>query len=131
MEQAYARVAEECRFDPARVVLAGASQGGRLAIKTALRGDPFPSRGFIVVVPAIRDISEFAAHLSAASSRGVRGYMVVGDKDRFYKGACDLRDAMEANGLACAMDVRPGMGHSFPKDFGETLPRALEFVLGS
>ena len=131
VEQAYARLAEECRFDPDRVILAGASQGGRLAIKAALKGEPFRSRGFIVVVPALRDISEFTVHLSAASSRGVRGYMVVGDKDRFYKGACDLRDAMQVNGFACAMDVRPGMGHSFPKDFGETLPRALEFVLGS
>ena len=130
VEQVYARVAKECRFDPDRVVLAGASQGGRLAIQTCLRGGTFSSRGFIVVVPALRDVSEFGALSRAAADRGVRGYMVVGDKDRFYQGACDLHEAMKASGLPCFLDVRQGMGHRFPPDFSDILPRALEFVLG-
>ncbi len=89
-----------------------------------------PSRGFIVVVPAIRDVSEFGVYLKAASDRGVRGYMVVGDKDRFFKASCDLHDAMQSHGLPCVLDVHQGMGHRFPPGFGDGLRRALEFVLG-
>jgi predicted esterase len=126
---AYARASEECRFDADRVVLAGASQGARIAIAAALKGGGFRSCGFIAVVPAIRDITQLAALMPEAVRRYVRGYIVTGDKDQFYQWVCLLHDAMKNAGLSCELDVREGMGHRFPPDFGTTLPRALDFVL--
>jgi predicted esterase len=126
---AYARALEEHRFDPDRVVLAGASQGARIAIAAALKGDVFRSCGFIAVVPALRDITQLAALMHGAASRHVRGYMITGDRDQFYQWVRPLHDAMKKAGLSCELDVREGMGHRFPPDFAATLPRALDFVL--
>jgi len=126
---AYEKMRDSYRFDPSRLVLAGASQGGRIAITAALKGDPFQSRGFIAVVPAVRDIEGFVVLVDKAAARGIKGYIITGDRDQFYQGACRLQDAMEKNGLLCKLDVRPGMGHRFPPDFSDTLLRALDFIL--
>jgi hypothetical protein len=126
--QVYA-TSEECRFDPDRVVLAGASQGARIAVAAALKGDAFRSCGFIAVVPAVRDVTQLAALMPGAAKRHVRGYMITGDKDQFYQWVCLLHGAMQEAGLSCELDVREGMGHRFPPDFGTTLSRALDFVL--
>jgi cystathionine beta-lyase len=77
----------------------------------------------------MRDITQLAALMPEAARRHVKGYIVTGDKDQFYQWVCLLHDAMKASGLSCELDVREGMGHRFPPDFGTTLPRALDFVL--
>lgn len=124
------RVAEAHRFDPGRVILAGASQGGRIATTMALKGDAFQSRGFIAVVPAVRGIDEIVPFIEPAARRGVKGYIITGDKDQFYQGVRRLHAAMEDRALRCELDVRPGMGHRFPPDFPATLERAVNFILG-
>ncbi|MEX0974385.1 MAG: hypothetical protein WD024_03405 [Bacillota bacterium] len=69
VEQAYARIVKECRFDADRVILGGASQGGRLAILAALRGESVRSRGFIVVVPIV-DVSSSRTRLGVYAGHG-------------------------------------------------------------
>lgn len=77
---AYERAVAQCRFDRDRVVLGGTSQGARIGIRTALAGDSTPARGFVAVVPALRDISPLEALMKGAASRGVRGYIIAGDQ---------------------------------------------------
>ncbi len=114
------------RFDADRVVLAGASQGGRLAITMSLA---VPTRGFIAVVPAVRSIEAFAPHLKSAVESGVKGYIITGERDHFLAGAEGLQRFLDSNGVPCRMEVVAGMPHTFPKDFPERLARAARFVI--
>ena len=113
------------RFDADRVILAGASQGGRLAIAMSLA---LPLCGFIAVVPAVRGVEEFAAHVESAAERGVKGYIITGEKDYFLAGTEKLQRFLDSNGVSCRIEVVEGMAHTFPKDFSERLARAARFV---
>lgn len=113
------------RFDADRVILAGASQGGRLAIAMSLA---LPLCGFIAVVPAVRGVEEFAAHVESAAERGVKGYIITGEKDYFLAGTEKLQRFLDSNGVSCRIEVVEGMAHTFPKDFPERLARAARFV---
>lgn len=113
------------RFDADRVILAGASQGGRLAIAMSLA---LPLCGFIAVVPAVRGVEEFAAHVESAAERGVKGYIIAGETDYFLAGTEKLQRFLDSNGVSCRIEVVEGMAHTFPKDFPERLARAARFV---
>jgi cephalosporin-C deacetylase-like acetyl esterase len=85
----YSQLQEARVFDPDRVIVAGASQGGGLAITLALNGEVLPSGRFIAVVPFIQDAQDTTtlrhadiATLALAIDRGVareaRGWVLTG-----------------------------------------------------
>ena len=119
-------------LDLQRVILAGASQGGRLAIELALAGEPIPARGLIAVVPAIREPEGLTTCAERAAKRGLRGWILTGEHDHFRPGAKRLCEFLREKGIPCEFVVIPGLGHDFPvpEDFGTRLPSAIEFVLG-
>jgi predicted esterase len=116
--------------DSERLVLAGASQGGKLAVELALRGEPVLVRGFIAVVPSITKPAPLFPLVAAAAARGLRGWILTGEHDGCRPGVEALHGGMTAAGLPCVLEVVQGLGHDFPTDFGERLPAALEHVLG-
>jgi len=124
--QALAGLRASHRFDADKVVLAGASQGGRLAITMSLA---LPLCGFIVVVPAIRSVEQFTPYIRSAVERGMKGYIITGERDHFLSGAKDLKRLLDSNGIPCRMEVVPRMSHTFPRDFPEYLARAARFVM--
>lgn len=119
-------------IDHERVILAGASQGGTLAIKLSLRGKPFSSRGFIAVIPAIRDAKALAsvADLNLATERGVRGWLFIGELDQGFRGETERFHALaKERSFPCELVIEPRLGHDFPEEFGSKLARALNFIL--
>jgi dienelactone hydrolase len=123
------KLKSEKRVDPKRVILAGASQGGALAMELALSGEPIPVLGFIAVVPAIRDprgLAELAKRSSKA--RGKRNGHYWGVRSLSFYCRSFLSYAQEA-GLRCTLEVVPGLGHDFPDDFPSRLGKALRFLL--
>ncbi len=40
-----------------------------------------PARGFIVVVPAIHDLDALLSDVESAAERGVRGWVITGERD--------------------------------------------------
>ena len=86
------------RFDADRVILAGASQGGRLAIAMSLAprsaGSLPWSRRF--------GVSRFAAHVESAAERGVKGYIIAGETDYFLAGTEKLQRFLDATGSPAA-----------------------------
>ena len=123
------RLQREYHLDPERVILAGASQGGRLAIELALEGEPIPARRFIAVVPAIRDPEGLACKVKEATDRGVRGWIVTGEQDYARSKVEAFCTQARAAGMGCEIEVVPGLGHDFPDDFPERLTRALDALL--
>lgn len=123
---AFDRVKAEHEFDPTRFVLAGFSQGGRVAISHALRRTPTRSCGFIAVAPAMRHhpIEELLAGPDARP----RGWIVVGQEDAIVDSVTSLHQAAAGHGFSWKLDLVPDLGHDFSEDFDERLLNALDFV---
>lgn len=118
--------------DPARVVVAGHSMGGLVAIRLALQGEA-RLRGFVANGPATPFLDapdELEALLGPARERGVRGYVIVGanddaiNADELHTLAARLRTA----GLACKLELVPGADHGHTPAYDAALVRALAFV---
>jgi predicted esterase len=137
--QSFASLRASHAFDHSSTILAGASQGGRLAITMSLAGgsrkgwspdSPYlASRGFVAVVPAIRDVDMFLPYAESAARRGVRGYIITGERDHFVNEASKLQTALRNAGVDCFMEVVKDMPHTFPRDFPDRLTRAIQFVM--
>jgi pimeloyl-ACP methyl ester carboxylesterase len=112
------------------VVLAGFSQGGRIALDYALRGTPVPVTGYLGVGPGINDPDGLARLARGASERGLRAAFIVGDRDSLLDPVEKVHASLLEAGLASVLDIVPGLGHWFPEDFAERLPRALAFIAG-
>jgi predicted esterase len=116
-------------FNPRAVILAGASQGAALAMQLAFRGDLVPATGFIAVVPAIRDPEDLAPEIEMGARRGMRGWLLTGERDESRHAVEALHDQLTQAGVSCRLEIVPGLGHDFPADFATRLPTAIDFVL--
>ena len=120
------KLLEERPIDPARVILAGFSQGGALAIQMCL-SNLLPVCGFLSVAPgriAVETLEELIP-----SARGKRGYLVVGGRDYRYEMTTQMHTSLNQHGIPCELENHPEMGHAFPKDFERSIAKALEFLL--
>lgn len=131
-QEVLARYTTLCRdypLDPARVVLAGFSQGGGLATWLALSG-AIPVRGLILVGPFLTNVANIIPFLEQRRPAGLRVYLVAGQRDQYCHGiALQLADLLPQYGAVCRLDEYPDLEHSFPVDFEKKLPDALNFIL--
>jgi acetyl esterase/lipase len=113
----------------AATILGGASQGGGRAAAIALTGDPFPCRGLVAVVSACPDVPDVASAARDAGARGLRAYLLTGDRDTTRDQVEHLYADLLAGGVQAKQEVVPDLGHGFPDDFPERLRRAVGFIL--
>ncbi|MFZ5828035.1 MAG: alpha/beta hydrolase [Bacillota bacterium] len=111
-----------------RLVLGGFSMGGGEAVRLAVTG-LVAARGFIVVAPFFRDLPGLKEQIGRLGPGSLRGYIITGDKDFSYKAALELAAALREAGIPCEVEDHPGLGHTLPAAFGESLKRGLAFVL--
>lgn len=112
-------------IDTSRVVTTGISQGSGMAIYSALSAR-FPIRGFISVAigwPDTTGIAELAAHTS-----DVRGYFVIGEKDRALHNAREIQNILRQNNISIEEEVHAHLGHQFPPDFESSFQNAIKFI---
>jgi len=125
-----------------KLMLGGFSQGGALSIYSALKR-LVPCRGFVAVAPSDwvrpeekraterKELSEpFASFVKASDCRGLRGVIIIGDKDPFFPKIEQLYALMVERGLDGKLVVEPGLGHQYPDEFEGKLNRAVDFVQG-
>ncbi len=124
----YWRARASCSMDPAKVVLAGFSQGGERAISMALR-QIVPCNGFVVVAPSIRNPDNLTPWVETASAREMRGYIFSGEKDFAYSNTKRFSEDAEKKGMSCMFHTETKLGHEFPQDFRAKLASAISFVL--
>jgi len=109
-------------------IIAGASQGGKLAIELCLKEELLETKGFIAVIPAIHDVSGFE-NLLKGNGKPKKGCIITGNQDPFYKKTVELVKMFEAQQFPCKLIVKEGLGHFFPDDFPKLLKDAITFVL--
>jgi predicted esterase len=132
IQEHVATLCEQYAVDPDRVVVAGFSRGGGLAIWLALSGT-IEARGFMAVGPGgpyMREPDKWVPLIEVSQGRGLRGYMVVGEQDIFcYESTQALAAMLRSRDIPCELEVHPNLGHDFPSEFQQSLTRALEFIL--
>jgi hypothetical protein len=110
------------------VLVGGASEGGAVAIESALTAKPHEFTGFIGVVPSSANFDDFDSTVKEASIRGVRGYILTGEKD-FGRAHLEEFHGRLSGEIACSLVVEPGQGHVYPHEFSQRLAEAIDFVL--
>jgi predicted esterase len=111
--------------DPQRVVLAGFSQGGGMAIHTALSGR-IGARGFIGIASWWHEPASLVPQTEAA--RLVRGYFITGEKDHTFDTAKEIQKVLKANNIQFDEETHPDLAHEFPSDFEKSFDRAIDFI---
>jgi predicted esterase len=131
VHERYTALCKEYPIDPERVVLAGFSQGGGLALWLVLSG-AIQAQGLILVGPFLQDITQIVPFLEKHVPYRLRVYLVAGQRDRYCHGiAQQLATLLPRYGIVCELDDYPDLEHSFPIDFEKKLPEALRFVLST
>lgn len=127
----YTSLCEQYPIDTARVILAGFSMGGELALRLTLEG-AIPARGFVLLGPggAIEPAEAWLPFIEAGATRGLRGYVMLGAED-INVSQDEIRRLvalLNANGIPCGFETIPNVGHAYPAENAPILERALAFI---
>lgn len=128
----YNALAKNTAFDPKRVVIAGHSMGGLVAIQIALEG-LLPMCGFVVngpAVPYLDEPEELDKLLISAHERGLRAYFIVGEQDNAINApeVKNLAEKLKGAGIPCEIEMVPNATHDHTPAYDGALQRGLAFV---
>lgn len=125
----YPAICERSAVDPARTVISGFSKGGHAALVAAFT-QVFPISGYIGVAPYFDHVDEIFSALNVQASQHVRCYFLLGEDDAdCTTKALAMKEKLAAVGIACGVEIFPGLGHDFPADATAAILRALDFIL--
>jgi len=123
---------EQYSVDLKRVVIAGHSMGGELAVWLAIKG-VLPAAGFIAIGPGgplMDDVENWTALLKENASQKLRGYLILGDEDNtiFPDHAYSLAKILNRAGIPTEIEEIPGVGQDFAQEYADGLLRGLNFI---
>lgn len=120
------KISKEYAIDPRRIIIAGFSQGGGMAIYAALSGK-IKVHGFIGIGTYWADPNSLTPF--AREAKSVRGYFITGAKDRTLDKIRDIQKILEENDIPFAEELHSDLGHEFPPDFESSFDKAIKFIL--
>jgi Predicted esterase len=121
----YEQVSQKYQIDPQRVIIAGFSQGGGMAIYTALNGKT-NVRGFIGVASFHNDPNSLK--LLTNGAQHIRGYFITGEKDQTLENVRAIQKTLKENNIQFTEEVHSNLGHEFPPDFEKSFDKAIDFI---
>lgn len=80
----------------------------------------------ILPLPAIKDIAAIKTLLKENDYSDLKGCIIIGDQDPFYKNSLELHKLLEANHIDCKLTVKR-LGHFFPENFPELLSDGVRY----
>jgi predicted esterase len=122
----YEQVLQQYQIDPQRILIAGFSQGGGMAIHTALSG-AIDIRGFLAVACWWQDPTSLVPQ--QADTQGVRGYFIVGEKDHTFETTREIQKVLNEHQIPYGDEIHPNLAHEFPPDFHSSFEKAIKFIL--
>ena len=111
------------------IIVAGASQGGKLALDMALKHNSPNIRGFVVFIPAIKEFESYIPYLQAAVERNIRGCIIAGDQDYYFSNVLNLSNCFKKFNFSCKLITVAGMGHFFPEDYEKKIRIAVDYII--
>jgi len=119
------KISKKYAIDPKRVVIAGFSQGGGMAIYAALSGK-IEAHGFIGIGTYWADPNSLTPF--AKEVKSVRGYFITGEKDQALDKIREIQRILDENDIPFAEELHAELGHEFPTDFGKSFDQAIDFI---
>jgi predicted esterase len=131
----FSTLCKQYSIDQERVVVAGHSMGGEMAIWLALSA-AIPAGGFIAFGPGgpfMDDLDNWKPLIQANQDSAMRGYLVIGQEDQTIPSGNVRRLARMLNeaGISCHLEVIPDVGHDFSVEYEASLLRGLDYIQGS
>lgn len=132
IQKHYATLQHNYVIDPQRTILAGHSMGGEVAIWLALRR-AIEARGFLAIGPGgpfMDDLAEWSPLLKDHPRRGLRGYILCGEKDHSIPMG-NIRkfvDKLKHAGITCRLEILPDLQHDYAPGYEPAILRALEYL---
>lgn len=115
--------------DRNRLVLGGFSMGGHAALRMGLSGE-VDVRGLVLMAPWVENVETMRPFLRNVKP-GLRVYIICGDQDEpCLQPSRNIAAMLKAEGIACELEIVPGVPHFYPGDFAERMRRGLAFVMG-
>lgn len=125
----FATICAKNPIDADRVVVAGFSLGGGLAAWLGL-SKSIRACGLILVGPFLVNVKQLLPILEKHGPYDLRAYIVASARDVYcHDIAVQLADLLPNYGIQCQLDIYPDTEHSFPLDFENKLPEALDFLI--
>jgi predicted esterase len=106
-----------------RMVIAGASQGARLALELG-REAGLP---WLCVIPGLP--AGYEAGPASGRGPGVRGAFILGERDPHSIRGRSIMDALRFSGTDVREVVMPGVGHELPPDFPSVIRATLDWLI--
>lgn len=121
-------------IDPQRIILAGHSMGGEMAMRLAL-SQAVPVSGFIAIGPGGPFMDErfhWAELLQSTPGQDLRGYIIFGQEDRTIpqENIYPLVEMLNQAGIPTEVEEIPDVEHDFSPEYESSLIRALDYVSG-
>lgn len=126
VKEQYDFLVQNYEVDLNNVIIAGSSQGGRIAIQIALEENGFC--GFIGIIPAISDLDKYKELITNREKRKMKGVMITGDNDRYYSKVKKLYKCMNDLNYPIKLITEKGMGHYISDKFPKHIKSSLEFI---
>ena len=137
IQKHYATLSRNYAIETAHTILAGHSMGGEIAIWLALRNS-IEARGFLSIGPGgpfMDDLAEWEPvlrdyALREFTPRGLRGYVLMGEKDRSipHEHIKRLVKQLNSAGIQCMLESLPEAAHDYSPAYDAAILRALKFL---
>ena len=121
-------ILEKHNIDSDNIIIGGFSSGGRVALYSILK-EIIQVKGFILVAPWLPEIDEWLPLLDKIREKGIKGYVVCGDKDNdCYECTRRFADLLSTKKNSYKLKIFKGLDHDYPDNFNEILLKAIEFI---
>jgi predicted esterase len=139
IQRHFAAIEGQYAMDAARVVIAGHSMGGEVAIRLALSGS-LDVAGFIALGPggpfmekvdSWNELVEQARERQLTTgSHPIRGYILYGEEDQTIsiESIHSFYEKLIQAGIPCNLESLSGVGHEYHPIYAPALLRALVFI---
>jgi len=129
IQKSFEKVLSNYSIKEKGIIVAGASQGGKLALDMALKYNSANIKGFVIFIPALREFESYIPYLQAAVENNIRGCIIAGDQDYYFSNVLHLSNCFKKYNLACKLITVAGMGHFFPEDYEKKIKIAVDYII--
>jgi predicted esterase len=128
IKAAYDEIVGQYSIDRDNVLIGGFSGGSIAAIEVTM-ANTLPVKGFVSLCPSLKPPSFSKENVKRAVQRGVRGVLMEGELEGEVPAEQEMIVVLKEANFPYQFHINPNTGHAFPKDFGQKLLDAIEFIM--
>ena len=126
-QEIYDKILKEYSVDNSKIVFAGMSAGGWIAVEFMMN-NYFPVSGLVLNCPVIpTDINDDM--IEALLNKNKKLGIITGENDFALESQKELVNKVNALNGQAIIEVNKGLGHNFSEDFAEQLEKNLRWVI--